>query len=144
MSYMRMAKLLVPAGASCQASCGETFRPGQGQIAGLRGLQARCLSSAPKRAGMIWPSRIEVEVSVIQEAAWVTDVARATSAVTQAARKIAFIAASSVARRRRRRLHERIHILRRLGDDARLVEEAQVLHPVHHAVRPGAIGDEAA
>src|SRR5690242_765228 len=64
-----MAKLLVPAGALCQANCGETFWPGQGQMAGLRGLQARCLSSPPKRTGMRVPSLIDVDVRVIQEAA---------------------------------------------------------------------------
>src|SRR5258705_13213000 len=69
MSYIRMAKLLVLTGASCQASWGETFLPGQGQMAGLRGLQARFWSSPPKRTGMRAPSLIEVEVRVIQGAA---------------------------------------------------------------------------
>src|SRR4051812_44312079 len=64
-----MAKLLVLAGALCQASSGETFLPGQGQIAGLRDEQARWGSSAPKRTGMRCPSVIEVEVTVIQEGA---------------------------------------------------------------------------
>src|SRR3954464_12927251 len=64
-----MAKLLVPAGASCQASWGEMFLPGQGQMAGLRGLQARFWSSPPKRTGMRAPSLMEVEVRVIHGAA---------------------------------------------------------------------------
>src|SRR3954471_8178483 len=64
-----MAKLLVFAGALCQASSGEIFWPGQGQMAGLRGLQARCLSSPPKRTGMRAPSLMEVEVRVIQPVA---------------------------------------------------------------------------
>src|SRR5476651_194145 len=64
-----MAKLLVPSGALCQASSGETFLPGQGQMAGLRGLQARFWSSPPKRSGMRAPSWIELEVRVIQGAA---------------------------------------------------------------------------
>src|SRR6478736_2237897 len=69
MSYIRMAKLLVPCGALCQASCGETFLPGQGQMAGLRGEQARFWSSPPRRTGMRMPSFMEVEVRVIQGAA---------------------------------------------------------------------------
>ena len=68
-----MAKLLVLAGALCQASSGETFLPGQGQMAGLRGLQARFWSSPPKRTGMRAPSLIEVEVRVIQAAAGACD-----------------------------------------------------------------------
>src|SRR5471032_710956 len=64
-----MAKLLVPSGALCQASSGETFLPGQGQMAGLRGLQARFWSSPPKRTGIRAPSLIELEVRVIQGAA---------------------------------------------------------------------------
>src|SRR5882724_11358943 len=69
MSYIRMAKLLVPSGALCQASSGEMFLPGQGQMAGLRGLHARFWSSPPKRTGMRAPSLMEVEVRVIQGAA---------------------------------------------------------------------------
>src|SRR5471032_1787182 len=64
-----MAKLLVPSGALCQASSGETFLPGQGQMAGLRGLQARLGSSPPKRTAMRAPSLMELEVRVIQGAA---------------------------------------------------------------------------
>src|SRR6185437_11203474 len=62
-------KLLVPAGALCQASSGETFFPGQGQIAGSRGLQARLGSSAPNLKGMTAPSLMELEVTVIHPAA---------------------------------------------------------------------------
>ena len=68
-----MAKLLVPSGAPRQASWGETFLPGQGQMAGLRGLQARFWSSPPKRTGMRWPSLMEVEVRVIHGAAEVSE-----------------------------------------------------------------------
>src|SRR5450755_3302266 len=80
MSYMRIAKLLVPAGASCQASSGETFLPGQGQMAGFRGLQARLGSSPPKRTGMRAPSLIEVEVRVIQGAAQASEVVHSVAA----------------------------------------------------------------
>src|SRR5215471_4667183 len=75
-----MAKLLVSAGALCQASWGEMFLPGQGQMAGLRGEQARFWSSPPKRTGMRSPSLIEVEVRVIQDAAFaVGTIARAAA-----------------------------------------------------------------
>src|SRR3954464_14722671 len=80
-----MAKLLVPAGASCQASWGEMFLPGQGQMAGLRGLQARFWSSPPKRTGMRAPSLMEVEVRVIQGAAQAVE-ATVRQAVTNDAR----------------------------------------------------------
>src|SRR5262245_30365010 len=73
---MRIAKLLVPAGASCHASSGDTFFPGQGQMVGSRGLHARCGSSAPNCMGMIWPSLIEVEVTVIHPAACETGAIR--------------------------------------------------------------------
>src|SRR5688572_24550553 len=69
MSYIKMAKLLVPAGAFDHFSCGETFLPGQGQMAGLRGEQARLGSSAPNRTGIRIPSLIEVEVTVKKGAA---------------------------------------------------------------------------
>src|SRR3954470_6984668 len=75
-----MARLLVPAGTFCQANCGETFLPGQGQIkVGARGEQARFWSSPPKRTGMRAPSLIELEVRVIHGAA------QASGAVNRAA-----------------------------------------------------------
>src|SRR6185312_15044340 len=51
-------------------SSGETFWPGQGQIlSGVLGLQGRLGSLAPNLTGMRSPSRMEVELSVIHEAA---------------------------------------------------------------------------
>src|ERR1700743_1909872 len=79
-SDIRMAKLLVLAGALCQASSGETFLPGQGQMAGLRGEQARFWSSPPKRTAMRAPSLIQVGVRVIQEAASAAGTARIAAA----------------------------------------------------------------
>jgi hypothetical protein len=68
-SYIRIAKLFVPAGAFVHASCGDTFWPGHGQISLEPGLQGRFGSSAAKRAGMRAPSAIDVDVSVKKDAA---------------------------------------------------------------------------
>src|SRR6185503_14462495 len=68
-SYIRTAKLLVPAGGLVQASCGDTFWPGHGQISVEPGRHGRFGSSAAKRAGMRAPSAIDVDVSVKKDAA---------------------------------------------------------------------------
>src|SRR5262245_54941862 len=75
MSYMRIAKLFVPAGALLHASCGDTFCPGQGQISVEPGRHGRFGSSATKLTGMRAPSWIDDDVSVKNEAARLPDVA---------------------------------------------------------------------
>src|SRR5262245_22059005 len=68
-SYMRIAKLLVPAGGLVQASCGDTFVPGHGQISVEPGRHGSLGSSAANRGAIRAPSLIDVDVSVKYDAA---------------------------------------------------------------------------